>query len=211
MLPREDTAPRHRRPGRPGRRRLVGALLVGVVVVAGAAVSAGPRPERVDPAARRSVVADAETPPGPGRSGDSRAQSGTATAAPALGPVARAASVLRAWDGRRARAWAEGDISALRELYVDRAGVADVRLLRRYADRGLRVEGLTTQLLAVEVLGQGPGRWRLRVTDRVAAGVAVGARGRLRLPRDQADTRLIVLVRGADGTWRVAEVRPVVE
>lgn len=121
----------------------------------------------------------------------------------------RAAAVLRAWDERRARAWAEGDAARLRGLYVDRAGAADVRLLRRYAARGLRVEDLTTQLLAVEVIGRGPGRWRLRVTDRLAGGDVVGADVRLRLPSDRADTRVVRLVRGADGTWRVAEVRRV--
>jgi len=117
--------------------------------------------------------------------------------------------VLRAWDERRARAWAEGNAVRLRGLYVDRAGAADVRLLRRYVARGLRVEDLTTQLLAVQVLGRGPGRWRLRVTDRLAGVVVVGAHGRFRLPRDSADTRVVRLVRGADGTWRVAQVRRV--
>lgn len=126
----------------------------------------------------------------------------------AAGPVVRAAAVLRDWDERRARAWAEGDVAALRDLYVDRAGVADARLLRRYTERGYRVAGLTTQLLAVEVLGHAPGRWRLRVTDRVVAGLVVGEHERARLPRDQADTRVVRLVREADGTWRVAQVRP---
>jgi hypothetical protein len=119
----------------------------------------------------------------------------------------RAADVLRSWDRRRARAWAEGDVAGLRELYVDRAGVADVRLLRRYADRGYRVEGMTTQLLAVDVLGQRPGRWVLRLTDRLANAVAVRGADRLRLPRDRMDTHVVTLVRGADGRWRVAEVR----
>jgi hypothetical protein len=128
------------------------------------------------------------------------------TIRPAAGRVVRAAAVLRAWDESRARAWAEGDATRLRGLYVDRAGAADVRLLRRYAARGLRVEDLTTQLLAVEVLRHGPGRWRLRVTDRLAGGVVVGAHDRFRLPRDRADTRLVRLVRSDDGTWRVAQV-----
>jgi len=173
-------------------------LLAGAVLAAGAAVSAaGLRPDPVEPTAHRQRVADAVERPA------SRA----ADAAPARGAVVRAAAVLRAWDRRRARAYGEGDAAALRELYVDGAGAADVRLLRRYADRDLRVEGLTTQLLAVEVLGHAPGRWRLRVTDRVAAGVAVGEEGRLRLRRDRADTRVVELVRGGDGAWRVADVR----
>ncbi len=131
----------------------------------------------------------------------------TAVGGPARGPVVRAAGVLRAWDRRRARAWAEGDVRALRTLYVDRAGVADVRLLRRYADRGYRVEGLTTQLLAVDVLEQRRGRWLLRVTDRLAGAVAVRGAERVPLPRDGVDTHVVALVRGAEGRWRVAEVR----
>jgi hypothetical protein len=122
--------------------------------------------------------------------------------------VVRAADVLRAWDRRRADAWAEGDVAALRELYVDRAGVADVRLLRRYDDRGYRVEGLTTQLLAVDVLERRPGRWVLRVTDRLTGAVVVRGAEQAPLPRDRADTHLVVLTRDDGGRWRVAAVRP---
>jgi hypothetical protein len=120
--------------------------------------------------------------------------------------VVRAADVLRGWDERRAAAWAEGDAAALRDLYVDRAGAADVRLLRRYADRGYRVEDLTTQLLAVEVLARAPGRWRLRVTDRVTSAVAVRGEEHRPLPRDGADTHVVTLVQ-AKGVWRVAAIR----
>lgn len=148
----------------------------------------------------------------PGQAGAGRSSS-TVAGAPALvgrpgrGPVVRAAGVLRAWDRRRAQAWAAGDVAGLRELYVDRAGVADVRLLRGYADRGYQVEGLTTQLLAVDVLEQRSGRWLLRVTDRIASAVAVRGAERVALPRDRKDTHVLALVRGDDGRWRVAEVR----
>jgi len=118
----------------------------------------------------------------------------------------RAADVLRAWDERRAAAYARGDVAALRDLYVDRVGVADVRLLRRYVDRGYRVEGMRTQLLAVDVLERAPGRWLLRVTDRLAGAVAVRREERVRLPRDRADTHVVTLVR-ADGLWRIATIR----
>ena len=137
------------------------------------------------------------------------AASTAATVLPARGPVVRAAAVLRAWDEQRARAWAEGDTDALRDLYVDGAGASDVRLLRRYAERGYRVEGMTTQLLAVDVLASTPVRWRLRVTDRLAGAVAVRGHERLRLPLDRADTHVITLVLGEDGRWRVAWARPV--
>ena len=128
-----------------------------------------------------------------------------------------AADVLRAWDGRRAEAFAAGDLAALRRLYVpgSRAGTADRALLRGYLDRGLRVEGMRVQVLALDVLAQRPGTLRLRVTDRLVGAVAVGESGRVVLPRDEASTRVVVLRRvaatarpaGSPGPWRVASVR----
>jgi len=131
-------------------------------------------------------------------------------AAPAAGtvagPVARAAAVLRSWDEARAAAWARGSVRALRRLYAERAGASDVRLLESYLDRGLRVERMRTQVLALAVLAHRPGEWRLRVTDRLASGTAVRAGDRQRLPRDQATTRMLCLV-SVDGAWRIAAVR----
>lgn len=122
-----------------------------------------------------------------------------------------AAAVLHAWDRRRAHAWATGDVQALADLYTPRSGAgrADVELLKQYLHRGLRVTGLRMQVFALRVLGHQPGRWRLRVTDRLARAVAVGVGGAVRLPKDSAATRVIGLVRGTDGRWRVAAVRPV--
>ncbi len=117
--------------------------------------------------------------------------------------------VLHRWDARRSRAYAAGSVAGLRALYVpgSAAGRADVRLLRAYAARGYRVRGLRMQVLAVTVLSRRPGRWRLRVTDRLARAVAVRDGARTVLPRDQASTRVVALVRGTDGRWRVAAVR----
>ena len=117
------------------------------------------------------------------------------------------ARVLAAWDARRARAWADGDPAALAHLYVagSRAGAADVRLLSRYAERGLRVTGLQTQVVDLEVLGRGEGRLHLLVTDRVVGGVAEGEGRRVVLPRDRPNTRHVVLVRDG-GTWLVDRV-----
>ncbi|HET7355921.1 MAG TPA: hypothetical protein VFJ09_04510 [Nocardioidaceae bacterium] len=122
-----------------------------------------------------------------------------------------AAAVLHAWDRRRAHAWATGDEQALADLYTagSAAGRADVAMLRAYLNRGLRVTGLRMQVFAVRVLDHRPGLWRLRVTDRLARAVAVGAGGTVRLPRDGAATRVISLVRGRDGQWRVSVVRAV--
>lgn len=229
MHPRDETAPRHRRSGSPDVRPR--AALLATLVVLGASLTgvvlavAGPRPDPADarsdgggagPARGRSLPEQPGTVGAHPDVGDRRPSSlpsepdhgpTPSTAHPASGAVVRAADVLRAWDAARARAWAVGDVAALRDLYVDRAGVADVRLLRRYADRGLRVEGLTTQLLAVTVLEHAPGRWRLRVTDRLAGGVAVRDGRRVRLPRDEPDTHVVVLTREEGGRWRVARTR----
>jgi hypothetical protein len=122
-----------------------------------------------------------------------------------------AAERLRAWDAQRSAAYAAGSVRMLRVLYVtgSRAGRADVRLLRAWTERGLRVEGLRTQLLGLRIVSQRPDRLVLSVTDRLVAGEAVGEAGRTPLPRDRADIRVLTLVRASDGVWRVAEVRPV--
>ena len=126
-----------------------------------------------------------------------------------LRPEAVAADLLHAWDQRRAAAYASGEPAALRPLYVpgSPAGRADRALLRAYDDRGLRVVGLRTQVLAVEVRRGTDRAWTLRVTDRLVGGVAVGRGERVALPRDRPSTWRIRLVRH-DGAWRVAQARP---
>ncbi len=156
--------------------------------------------------ASSSAASVPETPEEPAWSGTPSVQVGSTSLGPASGPVAEAVAALRAWDRARADAWARGAVADLAALYVGRAGASDARLLREYLERGLRVEGMRTQLLAVEVLARGEGHWRLRVTDRLARAVAVGDAGRHVLPRDEATTRVVELVRSAEG-WRVAEVR----
>lgn len=131
-----------------------------------------------------------------------------APAAPTADAAAEGPSgVLAAWDRRRSAAWATGDVSALRRLYVpgSRAGAADVALLRRYLARGLRVDGLTTQVLALRVVERSPDRLVLRTTDRVVGAVAVGPDGAVALPVARPGTREVVLARSADGGWRVVE------
>ena len=122
-----------------------------------------------------------------------------------------AADVLRAWDEQRAAAYAAGSVRRLRQLYVAGSAAArsDLHVLAAYRHRGLVVEGLRTQVLALRVLEQRPRQLRLQVTDRLAAAAAVGPGGRVVLPRDRPDTRRLTLLRGADGSWRVVSVLPV--
>lgn len=123
-------------------------------------------------------------------------------------PAATPRDTLAAWDARRADAWATGDVAALRELYVagSPTGRADVRMLSAYVDRGLHVEGLSTQVLACTVVDESRTSLTLRVTDRVVGGVVVGEGTRARLPSDRATTRTVVLRRVDDG-WRMWAVR----
>ena len=125
----------------------------------------------------------------------------------ALALTSPPADVLHDWDDRRAAAWSAADVAGLRSLYTpgSAAGRADAAMLRAWRDRDLRVEGLVVQLLAVRVLAASDDRLRLRVTDRVAAGTAVGDRLGVALPTDRATTRVVVL-RLVAGEWRVASV-----
>jgi hypothetical protein len=120
-----------------------------------------------------------------------------------------AARLLHDWDQRRAAAYAAGSAQRLRDLYVpgSSAGAADLRVLHRYVERGLRVTHMRTQVLSLSVLDGRPG-WRvLGVTDRLVGAVAVQPGRRVELPRDGATSHEITLMRGSDGRWRVAEVR----
>lgn len=133
-------------------------------------------------------------------------------ARPATRPVAAAGdgprSVLAGWDARRARAWADGDVGALRDLYVagSRTGRADMRMLAAYVDRGLTVRGLETQVLALSVRSATPEVIDLRVTDRVRGAEAVDGSTVIALPDDRPSTRRVVL-RLTEGEWLVDEVR----
>ena len=122
--------------------------------------------------------------------------------------VDEAAELLRDWDARRAAAYASADVAALRRLYADGsvAGRRDVAVLRSYRARGLRVVGLTTQVLTVRSEHRAKGEVVLLVTDRLAGAVAVGPGRRVRLPAGVARTRRVTLVDEGRG-WVVAQVR----
>ncbi len=120
---------------------------------------------------------------------------------------AKALRVLRGWDARRAEAYASGDGELLSSLYTSgsRSGAADLRVLTAYADRGLRVVDLRTQILRVEVLSLTSTRLELEVSDRIASAIVVGPGIREMLPRD-TETRRVIGLRRIAGTWLVDEV-----
>lgn len=112
--------------------------------------------------------------------------------------------VLHNWDRSRSRAWASGDVAALRRIYLpgSSAGAHDVAMLRRWVERGLRVHRMSMQVLSVELRVRSHWRIVLDVTDRLADAVAVPAGGgaeRL-LPRDGLTTRRLAF-RLVDGRW----------
>jgi hypothetical protein len=125
------------------------------------------------------------------------------------GVEAAALLALRQWDEARARAWASADTAALRSLYTrgSAAGERDASMLLRWRGRGLRVEDMQTQVLAVTLVAQARDRLVLVVTDRLARAVAVGGGERAVLPGDGATTRRVTLVR-VKGRWRMASVVP---
>ena len=144
---------------------------------------------------------------GPRSSGPPFAAPPVPAVAPARSTVA-AIDVLRTWDVQRSRAWARGDVRDLRRLYTPRSssGRSDRAALASYLARGLRVTGLRTQLLAVEVGRRSERLLVLRVTDRMAGAVARGRGRSVVLPRDEP-TRWRLVMRRVAGEWRVGEIR----
>ena len=124
----------------------------------------------------------------------------------APGVESEAVRLVRAWDDRRARAYARGDAAALAELYVpgSRTGAADVTVLRGYVARGLRVGGMRTQVLGADVIRRTARRLVVEVTDVLLGAVARSGERGWTLPRDQPSRRRVVLVR-EDGRWQVEE------
>ncbi len=130
---------------------------------------------------------------------------------PVVAPVSAvvpAIEMLHRWDVRRSRAWADGDVRALRRLYTpgSQTGRRDAAALTAYVDRGLRVTGLRMQLLAVEQRSSAADAMVLLVTDRMTRAMARGRGGHVALPRDEPSSWQVSLRRLA-GEWRVAEVR----
>lgn len=127
---------------------------------------------------------------------------------PVPGPP-RGLAVLTAWDQARATAWAAGDPGALSALYVPGsvAGQRDVALLGTYAARGLRVVGMTRQVLRAQVLVDRPGLIRIDLTDRLAAAAAERPEEPVAVPLPSTmPRRRVVELRRVRGRWLMARV-----
>ena len=111
-------------------------------------------------------------------------------------------------DVARAEALADGNLTDLRSLYAQRdAAAPDVRLLKRYAARGLRVVGAGMVRGQCRVVARTASRVELDVTERLAPAWAVSTAGEImRLPRDEPSHRRVVLT-GGRVDWRIASVR----
>ena len=114
-------------------------------------------------------------------------------------------TILRDWDRARAAAWADGSPKDLRRLYANGSyvGRRDVRMLRKWLNRGLRVRGMGMQISSVELRARTTRRLVLLITDRLTGAVAVGGGRRIELPRDSESTRLLRFVRRG-GRWLLA-------
>jgi hypothetical protein len=121
--------------------------------------------------------------------------------------VAGALRILHGWDAARASAYVRDDPAGLRALYLpgSTAAEADVRLLRRYAERRARIGWLATQVFAVRVVQRTPTSVRLRVVDRVVGAATTPARC-VRLPVEPPAARVVDL-RWDGARWRMAAVR----
>lgn len=130
-------------------------------------------------------------------------------------PAVESLAVLRDWDRARAAAWEAGDIATLRALYTrgSAAGTRDVAMLRQWRGRGLRVRGMSMQVLAVELRARAARRLVLVVTDRLVGAEAVRGHptatpGGLSLPTDRPTTRQLTFVRTEAG-WVLDSATPV--
>jgi hypothetical protein len=126
---------------------------------------------------------------------------------PTSGAAIHARAVLRGWDHRRARAWARDDVAGLAALYVpgSATGRHDVAMLTAYRDRGLRVTGMSRQVLRLQVPQARRRRLTLLVTDRLVGARVVGRGVGAALPVGDPATRRVRLSR-IGGRWRVVEV-----
>ncbi|GAA4824176.1 hypothetical protein ACFQ0K_17345 [Nocardioides caeni] len=181
--------------GPAGRRVVAGAVVLLVAVMAAVGLA---------------VLRDEPTP-----SGSTTPRPPVAVIAPSAGrvgvlPAVSSLAILRDWDRARAAAWRDADVARLRGLYVPGApaGRADVAMLQRWSERGVRVEGMSMQVLSVVLRVSTSRRVVLVVTDRLVGAEAVRETTRTALPQDQPSTRRLDFRRWA-GRWLLAVVQEI--
>jgi hypothetical protein len=187
---------RGRSPGRARQLLLVGALVLGLVLMTRGA--AGLLRERPVADVAPTVVSTRPDPTAP--------DPAPSTAAPSDAPVADWSAVLRRLDEGRAAAMAAGSATALAEA-VDPDGPAfarDLATLRARQAAGLRVEGGGLSVRAVRAEETGAGRVTIDVTDERATYRLLDADGAvvLSVPARPLASWEVVLT-GHDSGWRI--------
>lgn len=116
--------------------------------------------------------------------------------------------VLGGLDAVRSEAFVTGDVTRLRDVYVDeRAVQADAEVVRSYRERGFRLEGMLLVREACRTTERSDRRVELDVVDRLGPTWARSADGERReLPQDRPTRHTVVLERVGD-VWRIAAVR----
>lgn len=177
----------------------------------------GPRPPQPPPAPiRRTVLPRLPRPAALAALGLLAALAVTTTAWPtgsgpsaATGPDDSYVRVLEGLDARRAAAFATGEVSQLRLVYVDGAPALteDLRVLRAYVRQGRRVAGLRHEVRSVTLLAESADEVRLRVLDVVPPFRVVDGAGRaVERHAGRAERSWNLTLRRVGGRWRVAEV-----
>lgn len=118
-------------------------------------------------------------------------------------------TVLERLDHRREQAWRHGDVTLLKAVFAPRSAAftTDAAMLRAYARRGLRVDGVSLGFDAVAVADRGPRHVQLEVVDQLGPAVARSLTGNARLlPTDQP-TRQVLQLRRARTGWLIWSVR----
>ena len=196
--------------GREGERERVAGRVAGSAPMDGglAAAATGVPSPVAEPSASGEPSAASGEPGGSAQSG--------ASAVPTSGDVLLAEppnwwAVLAELDTRRSAALAALDLDSLAEhaLPGSPAWDADAALLADLQEQGLRPDGLTSRVLAVERVERQGVRAQVQIVDQRSAYALVDARGEV-VDRVEAAPRATWSVslqqREADRGWRIVEV-----
>jgi hypothetical protein len=142
------------------------------------------------------------SPAGDGR-GSGRAQ------VPAGDTVESWRQMLAGLDAQRAKAFAESDAGLLRSVYVNGSELLakDQAEIDKCVRAGCHVEGLTFDIIRLDVVSSGAGRAVLKVVDQMQGYTVVSDSGaRTDQPPGEVTTRQITLQRSPGGRWLIARI-----